>query len=90
LDERRLFCLSLFWGLVFFGRASPRYFVVVVVCWAPCVRTYSRFLSVSGVVLFTFPSLKSAGMKSARIGISGFAVIDRMHDCVLRIVCVVL
>jgi succinate dehydrogenase/fumarate reductase cytochrome b subunit len=54
--------------------ASPHYFNDFDWDWLPCVRTYSMVHSVSGVVLFTFPSLKSAKMKVQSI--SGFAIID--------------
>ena len=56
------------------------------------VRTYSKFLSVSGVVLFTFPSLKSAVIRvQGQMWISGFAVIDYICLCLIayRFVCVV-
>ena len=54
------------------------------------VRTYSKFLSVSGVVLFTFPSLKSAVIRvQGQMWISGFAVIDyvSVFDCTSVCMC---
>ena len=47
MDERGLFCRSLFGGLVFFGRASPRFFFLdFFVCLVVClviVSLMSRF-----------------------------------------------
>ncbi len=46
--------------VVFFGRASPRFLFrlfALQAAWlyrSPCVRTYSKAISVSGVVLSTF------------------------------------
>ena len=43
--------------------ASPRYFIDFDWDWLPCVRTYSLVHSVSCMVLFTLPSLKSADIR---------------------------
>ncbi len=82
---RGLYLSKSFGEACFFWQGFASLICCCCCCWTPCVRTYSKFLSVSGVVLFTFPSLKSAVIRvQGQMWISGFAVIDYICQCLIE------